>query len=303
MSGEGQQQQQQQQDAAPDISALIGGLSQDNRTVMERKGWLKDGKPVEGFNFDKVVDSYRGLESLQGKKTLEEPNVADPEAFAKWPGHALLGVPDKPEAYDFGERPQLPEGMKWSERDGDGGIPWDTAGENMLRVAMHKGHIGKSQAQAIMKEIVQQRVGQIVQGANAQRLEAQTVKANLQGSFGVALDGALQTGNMAVSKIAELAGLKPEASARVVDQLAAMAGNEEATRFIIQLGKMMGEDTLKGGKAAGFATSPDAAKASIADFEADAGKMAALFNPDDLRHKSVNEEWQRLNKIVYPKKG
>lgn len=290
--------QQQQQDAPKfDIGEVVGSLSQDNRNIMERKGWLKDGKPTDGFKLDSVMDNYRLLETKIGVKTLEEPNLADPEAFDKWSGHKLLGVPDKAEDYKF-ERPALPEGLKWSEADGDGGVPWDSAGEKMLRAALLKGKVGQAQADKIMKEIVQERIGGIVASRAARTNEQTMVTANLQKDFGAGLKGALESGKQAMTFIAEKAGIKDGAGA--IDAIAAALGNETAVRFSIQLGKMLGEDTLKGGTTAGFATSPDAAKSQIDAFQADGEKVKALLDKTNLRHKSVNEEWQRLNKLARP---
>lgn len=289
MSSDGQQQQQ-----APDIGAIITGMSQDNRNVMERKGFLKDGKPVEGFTFDKIVDSYRGLETLQGKKTLEEPNPADPDAFAVWPGHKILGVPEKPDDYKF-DKPALPNGLKWSEAEGDGGIPWDAAGEKMLRTALLKGKVGQTQASEIIKEIVTARIGGIVQSQADATNQKSIVQANLQKDFGVALKGALETGKQAIEHIAGLAKIDAKGLISAIEKT---DGPEAALRFSIQLGKMLGEDTLKGGKEIGFATSPDSAKSQIAAFEADAEKTKALMNKDNPRHKQVNEEWQRLHAIL-----
>lgn len=279
-----------------DINTVIGGLSDTNRTTLERKGMLKDGKAVEGFSFDKVVDSYRHLEGLTGKKTLEEPNPADPEAFAKWEGHKILGVPDTVDGYKF-DKPALPDGMKWSEREGDGGIQWDGAAEKVLRSAFLKAKVGGPQAQAAFAELVQDRVGQIVASHAARETEKVTITANLQKDYGATLKGQLQAGDMAIKHIATLAKIDPGAA---IDGLASSMGNEAAMRFSIQLAKMLGEDTLAGGQSDGFATSPAAAKAKIEAFQADAEKSAALMDSANPRHKLVKAEWQNLNKLARP---
>ncbi len=293
MSQTGQPAQQQPAAAAAapaaatfDIGAAFGTLSEENRIFAERKGWAKDGKPVETFKLDTLADSYRNLEKLQGGKTLAAPNPADPEAFAKWEGHALLGVPEKPEDYKF-EKPKLPEGMEW----GKDGVLWDDAGEKLLRTALRKGMIGQAQAQTIMNEIAQERVGQISAARQARALEAQTVTANLQRAFGAGLDGAKNAGKDALGFIAQKAGVDAN---KVIDGLAQVMGNEDAVRFTIQLGKMLGEDQLKGGRVAGFATGPDAAKAGLENFKADGEKVKALYDKANPRHKQVQEEWNRL---------
>lgn len=277
-----------------DMGAVVGSLSQDNRTTMERKGWLKDGKPVENFRLDAVLDSYRGLESLQGKKTLEAPDPANPETFANWEGHKILGVPDKVDGYKF-EKPKLPDGLKWSEQEGDGGIKWDAGAETQLRAALLKGKIGQAQATAIFGEMAQARIGEITQARAAREMEAAEVKQNLTRDFGISLKGALELGDQAVKFIAEKAKVDPNT---IVDALASKMGNEAATRFAIQLGKMIGEDQLKGGQGQGFATSRDQAQAQIQAFEADAEKTKALFDKANPRHEAVKTEWQRLHKLA-----
>lgn len=285
------------QPAAVDYGVVLGALSQDNRTVLERKGFLKDGKPSEGFTLDKVVDSYRGLESLVGKKTLEEPNLADAEAYAAWPGHKLLQVPEKVEDYKF-DRPALPDGLKWSEAEGDGGLQWDADGEKQLRAAALKAKVGQPAFQQMMKELATERVGAIVAARAARESEKQLISQNLDQKFGVAKKGALESGDQAIRFIAEKAGLDHNV---VKDGLASQMGNEATVLFSIQLGKMLGEDVIAGGKTAGFATSPDAARAQIAAFQADPEKTKALSNRADPKHKAANEEWQRLNALLRPK--
>lgn len=285
MSGEGQKE------TAPayDINAVVGALSDDNRGFAERKGWVKDGKAVETFKLDGVFDSYRGLETKLGGKTLAAPNLADAEGFAKWEGHELLGVPGKAEDYKI-ERPALPDGLKWGTAPGE--IAWDEAGEKMLRTALLKGQIGQTQADKVIKEIIQDRIGAITRARTDQALEKSTVEANLQKDYGAGSKAALAAGEQAFNAIAEKAKLDPN---KTKDALAGLMGNEAALRFAITLGQMMGEDTLKGGGLDnGFTTSALAAKAEIEAMKAD--KEVGLDLADKTRpgHKATKAKWDRL---------
>lgn len=281
---EQQQQEQQQNNGAFDWSPAIGKLTPENLEFGTRKGWIKDGKVADGFDLNAAFGSYHGLEKLQGKQTLEAPDLTNPENFAKWSGHKLLGVPEKMEDYKF-DRPKLPDGM-----------PYDEAGEKMLRTALMKGHIGQSQAQAIYKDILAARIAEVTDAAKARQTEAVELDAQLKKDWGTDYTVKRESGKQALAFMAEKIGMKPEALA---DETAKAMGSAVTLRLFAQIATMLGEDTLKGGDGdRRFVAGAEAAKQEIAQLNMNKDFQDALLNKNHPQHKAVAERWTSLNRIA-----
>lgn len=114
-------------DAGRQAGFAADGLSDDNRRVVDAKGWE---------SLDKVVESYRNLEAKIGDSLRAPADDASSEEWGEFYGR--LGRPETPAGYEF----QLPEGLGED-------FPYD--GESAVRFAewAHQAGLSARQAQSL----------------------------------------------------------------------------------------------------------------------------------------------------------
>jgi hypothetical protein len=71
-------------------------------------------------------------------------------------------------------------------------------------------------------------------------------------------------------------------------------------RVLMEAGKLVTEDTIKGKGTGGGDLTADQAKKDIAAKEMDANFAKALHTKNDPGHKAALEEWKRLHAIAFP---
>lgn len=280
--------------AAFDYTPALATLPPETKEFFAKKGWDKpneDGKPADVLG--RMTTSYRELESMLGNKNLiEPPRLDDDKAFSEWPGHKLLGAVEKPTDYKF-EKPALPAGMEW----GKDGLEWDQAGEDMLRAAVAKGKIGQKQAAILFNEIATNRLNSMLQAKASQKAAMDALDTQMRTDWGAGYDANKQLATTAATYMATQCGMDENA---VKDAVSRAMGDAVAVKFFHKLGTMMSEDTLKGGRQAGFAAGPEAAKAELKELEANPDFAASLTDPRHPGHKANNERRNNLFKIAYP---
>lgn len=281
MAEQQQQQQQQQQQTPPiDYGALYGTLSAENKTVFERKGFAKAGANNGPVDINGIFDWARAAEAKVGVDTIPSPRLDNDEEFAKWPGHEKLGVPKGAKDYQF-KRPDMPKG-----------VTYDEAGETALREALFDGKIGQKQAERIYNKVVAHRIGEMTRAATEMAEAKTAMETELKTTFGASLDTAMARANMALSFIAEQAGVKVE---RAIDGLASLMGDGAAAiKALNWIGQQLGEDKIKGGHNNGFQDGPAAAKAEMARLNTDAEFQKAYRSENHPGHKDAVARMLRL---------
>lgn len=277
-----------------DYTPALATLAPETKEFFAKKGWDKpseDGKPADVLG--RMTTSYRELESMIGNKNLiEPPRLDDDKAFGEWPGHKLLGAVEKPGDFKF-DKPHLPAGQEW----GKDGLEWDQAAEDGFRAAAAKAKIGQKQAGILFNELATGRMGAMLQGGAAQKAAAAALDAEMRTAWGAGYDANKQLATTAATYMATQSGLDENA---VKDAVSRAMGDATAVRFFHKLGTMMSEDTLKGGRQAGFAAGPEAAKAELKELQANSDFVASLTDPRHAGHKANNERRNNLFKIAYP---
>ncbi len=118
-------------------SGLLEGLSDDNRRVADAKGW---------DSADKIVESYRNLESKIGDSLRPPGDDASPEEWQAFYGR--LGRPDTATDYEFA----MPDGLTED-------FPYDAESAGRFAEWAHEAGLSPRQAQGLHDRFVQDMSG------------------------------------------------------------------------------------------------------------------------------------------------
>lgn len=116
----------------------LAGLSKDNRSLVEAKGWNA---------MDDVADGYRNLESHASKALVLPGDDASQDDWAAF--YDRLGRPEKPEGYEF----RLPEGIPED-------MPYDDTLKAQFQAWSHQAGLTPRQA-AMMHDLYVQNAGEL----------------------------------------------------------------------------------------------------------------------------------------------
>lgn len=274
--------------AAPkyDVAAVYGTLSDENKDYATRRGYIKtDGTYADPNTW---LDGHRNAEKLMGGEKLGVPRLDDDTAFNAWEGWDKLGVPKDGKDYKF-QRPEMPKGP-----DGQP-IPYDEAGEAFLRGVLIKGKVGQKQAAAIYQEYAASRIADATAQVNGVTAEKTRIETALRKDLGAGYDASMASARAGLKFMAEKSGMD---AGKISDLASHEFGSEETARLFLTIGKMLGEDTLQGGKELGFASGPAAARAELERLNLDPEFMKAYTTADHAGHKAAVERRHRLNGIA-----
>lgn len=261
-------------------------LTPDNLTFAEKNGFYKsDGSHYADPNV--IVDSYRNAEKLLGGDRLPVPDLSNDEALGKWPGWEKLGVKSKPEDVKI-VKAKMPDGVEY-----------DQAAEDRLRQRLVQGHVPEKFHQQIYDAEIETRLAEAARHAQENTAEKTRIVTALNKEYGADYEAARTRGMEAMVHIGKLAGIDETKIGKLADQTSSVMGNEEMARFMMQLGKMLGEDTIKGGNDAGFKNGPAAAQAEIDRLKNDIEHRKAAGNKQHPGHKAAVEREERLYRIIH----
>lgn len=267
-----------------DLTPALNSLSAENRAIFDRKKWVDGDKFAIDLNG--IADSYRGLETKIGAKTLVEPTFDTDENFDKWEGHAKLGVPDSADKYVFDRKSvELPEGVEYDE-----------GAEQKFRAWAHKAKIPQFAFQRLMKEAIADRIAGVVQSVTANKASIQEADTKLRTDWGASYDSHIARSKEAFGYVASELKIPPEDLAVSLNKL---AGDPVTLKLFDWLGEKLGEDTIKTGKAAGFATGPDAAKAQLDSLLGNQDFVKSLQDKNHINHASNVETRNRLQRQIH----
>lgn len=276
-----------------DAAAFVASLSPENKEFATTKGYIKDEGGAITFNPNAPFDGYRNAEKLIGDKSaLPSPDLSDDAKFAAWPGHKVLGVPEKPEDYKF-DRPPLPNGMEW---DKPGSPQWDGELEKVVRTALSKGIIGQRQANVVFNELATAQIGRMMQGFTQMGEVKQQTEQALRKDWGQGYDTNLKMGGLALNHVAEKIGVD---AGQLADATSRAMGDVATAKMFAWLAKALSEDMIAGGKTEGFAEGPAAAREEIDKLKFDTEFQNAWTNETHTGHKQAVERMERLNRIAY----
>lgn len=270
-----------------DPASAIALLTPENADFATRKGYIADKDGKKTFDLNAGLESYRAAEKLIGRTDLlEPPDLSDDAKYDAWPGHKATGVPAKVEDYKW-ERPKLPDG-----------IVWDEDGEKLLRSAALKGKLNQKQFDRVAKEYVAERLAAAQSSVNARAAAKAEFEAAAQKEWpGVGLKTVQAQAGFALGYVAKQIGMD---DAQLADATAKMNGDFATTKLFAWIAKSLGEDTLKGGHEAGFASGPAAAKMELDRLSTDSEFQKAKSDATHPGHKAAMDRLERLQQIIHP---
>lgn len=121
-------------------SDFLSALNEDNQKTVEAKGWTDPNK---------VVESYRQLESKLGENLSVPGDDADKEAWDKF--YDRVGRPEKADAYEFA----MPDGL-------DENFAYDADSAGKFKQWAHEAGLNARQAQTLHDRFVQDMNGGFV---------------------------------------------------------------------------------------------------------------------------------------------
>lgn len=263
-------------DDAPKAS-FFEGLSDENKQLVAAKKWDQS----DDVNLNTILDGYRNAEKLIGNpNAMEVPSAADPFNSPLW---EKLGVPADATGYEV-TRPEMPEGLAYDETL-ESKVLEAAAGVKML----------PQQVNALVAAFADHQASQQEAVATGLKQQGEKALAALKSDWGAEFDGNVNVAKQAAAHLE----LLNEDGTNVLDALEGQLGMVPVTKLMHKIGLMLGEDVVKGGNGTGFGTTPEAAKAEIANLRLDSGFQKALNDRRDPGHQAAIEKRNQLYKIAY----
>lgn len=259
-------------------AGMNGNDPKDEKAILlghaKNKGW------------DKLSPAQAAFEAAKAHRQAEQHIGMPPDQVFKWPKdandaegykalHTKLGVPEKPEGYDFKE-------VKFAD-----GSDLDDEFINTLRKTLHDNNVPAANAPSIVKGVVQWMEG-VEAGETATKQAAVIAgRAELDKSWGANKEANLFIAKQAVTKL----GLPQDFCEKLENEV----GYVGAMQTMLKLGQMMGEAKFvsSGGPAGGVLTREQAAE-RLDTLKRDPTWVAKVNNGDT----KANEEFSALNRIV-----
>ena len=241
----------------------VSSLAPELRQLVEAKGYKS---PAD------VVQAYAHAQRAIGadKIPLPKDGVWDETARAK------LGIPPAADGYEL-RRPELPDGLSYDEAFEKAALP-----------IAHKLGLTPAQVQGLL-DFYAGYQGEALQAAAHGRRQEETQAAGLLSQeWGRAYD----------AKVAQAArAARHFGGQSLIDFLNAsgMGNNVELVRAFAKIGALMSEDTLKVGKAHGFALTPTEARREAAKLMA----SPAYTKRDHPEHAHLLEQVTQLFERAY----
>lgn len=266
--------------AAP---SFMDQLSDDSRAFAVQQGWDKK----DDFGPDTIVEAYRGAQKLIGNKDLVElptpDNIFESHIWDKF------GAPADASGYQI-SRPDMPDGMTYDEN----------LEASVLEVAAaHK--MLPQQVQPLV-ETFANHMAQLQEATEAARVaENEKYMAALQAEWGNDFEANMNQARQAATALGIEPQKKGDDSLHVIDQIAAVAGNDAAIKLFHKLGGMLGEDVLQTGDGpGGFAGDAAAAKAELEALNKDPDFLKSINDRTHPDHAANIAKRADLYKAAYP---
>ncbi|MBX9697868.1 MAG: hypothetical protein K2X74_00470 [Acetobacteraceae bacterium] len=250
--------------SAPPAADWSASLPEDLRPIVTAKGW-KD--PADALR------SYGELETLIGRKGLIPPKEGDPDTVtAAW--RAGLGVPEKPEGYEF----KQPDGLPAEA--------WQESGLTAFRGWAHELGLTPAQAQGVAERFAKQQAEAMQRAALGIGPDGKPMEETLRAEWGVQYDAKVEQAKRAAKQFGAEAG--------VLDALEAKVGGAAMMQFFARIGEAIGEDNAAGMGAGGGAAGGGEKAELRRYFDATTAEHRAYSNPIDPKHREAVERVRAL---------
>ena len=230
---------------------------------------------------DNLAKSYINGQKLIGKNRIALPD--DKATDEEWSSfYSSVGRPEKSAAYQFGERPALPEGLEYDE-----------AFESNFRDLSYKAGLSSAQAKAIYDgyhDYISKKSE--LEGKN-QTTQTDEWVTSLKKEFGKAYDERIDLATRAVHAYGD-DGLK-----KWLDDTG-MGNNPMFVKLFAKVGEGVAEGKSDTASARAFTMTPDQAKQEIARYNRDSTFMEAYSSGDHTGHQAALDKMNSLYKLAFP---
>lgn len=255
-----------QNPAAPTPSNWYGNID-DAETVgyIKNKGW---------DSTQKVVDSYKNLESMYGHDKAGRTIVLPKDGEDKAEFYTKLGRPEQAEGYK----------LDAPENSNENTVKW------FKEKAFELG-LSQDQASSLFKDYNEYSMDGVAKTQEERDLQIQTELNEVKKEWGAAYDAYVQAARYAATQF--------NIESQDIDQLEMVWGPKKTMNLLSEIGRSIGEDSYikgNGPRQEGFVMSPGEAKAKITDLKLDENfvKQYMSGNPEAVK-KLTN-----LTQLAYP---
>src|SRR6185437_14161240 len=158
-----------------------------------------------------------------------------------------------------------------------------------------KAKVPAATIQAMYDELIAARVSEVTGLGQQFAQQKQETEAAILKEFGASVNAHKARAKEALTYMAGQIGVDPGV---LIDKTDAAIGSVETIKLFDKIAQMLGEDTLKGGGAAGFQDSPAAAKAEQTRLMSDANFQKVYHDKNHPNHKESVERMSRLQRLI-----
>lgn len=239
------------------------------------KFWDGDKRMAKVDEMGKAYSNLEKLMSSQDRITL--PTGDDDEE-----GHERLYAalrPKEADNYDFGDRPEMPEGLQYDEE-----------GESSYRNLAFANGLSPKQARGVYDGYVKLKLQEHAAYAKARAEQREQLNHAMQREYGDGLNAAVRRAGTTMEKYAD-----PDFRAYLNET--GLGNDPRMIRFMERVGKDMNGETRLQGRPQAQAMPQDLDKA-IAEFNSKYEKQ--LFDPTHPDHKRLVDERSKLFEARFP---
>jgi hypothetical protein len=263
--------------------------SPDDQQWLKSRGLTEDDMTTI---VPKLVKGHRAAEQRIGKgidRIIEKPG--DGQNVTEWlaANRTALGLPDKEDGYQVKVPDFWPKDAEWN---GD-------LATKAQKLAFDNGIPPQFMQQ--MTELYAADVKALLDAADqGHKTATEAMMADLRKDYGGKTDAVITLARQATEQVAQQAGLGSDAVTALSQVLSDKMGDANVIRFMAQIGKMMGEDTLLGGGKGGtLSGTPAEGRAALSRFTAPDGEYAKAVAAGDARKVAeLRPEFERLAKLA-----
>ena len=228
-----------------------------------------------------MAKSYINGQKLIGKNRIALPDegATDEEMSAFY---SQVGRPEKSGGYQFGDRPELPEGMTYDE-----------AFENQFKELSYKSGLSAKQAKEIYDGYHKYIISKAETDGKTNAAQSEEWLSSLKKDFGKAYDERIDLAKRAVDSYADndVKGWLAETG---------MGNNPMIVKMFAKIGEGLAEGKSDTSGARSFTMTPDQAKQEIARYNRDATFMQAYSSGDSAGHSEAVNKMNSLYRLAYP---
>ena len=228
-----------------------------------------------------LAKSYINSQKLIGKNRISLPGEgATNQEWGQF--YDSLGRPEKPDAYNFGERPVMAEGLEYDEQ-------FEGAFKNLA----HQAGLTSNQAKTLFDGYHEYVNGKVTSEGQDSAAQAGQWVDSLKKEFGKAYDERVDLAQRAVQTYGS-----PELNEWLDNT--GMGNNPMIVKMFAKIGEGLAEGRSDATSQRSFTMTPDQARQEIARYNRDSDFMQAYNSGDHGGHAEAVAKMNNLFQLAYP---